>query len=97
MSSNFTSVNSLESLFSSLSEFSLSVSLLFSESFSVIIQILFYKYSKNKSGVGKRFFKMAPLHHHYELLGWAENHVVVRFWIIGIILALFSLTTFKIR
>ena len=67
------------------------------ESFSVIIQILFYKYSKNKSGVGKRFFKMAPLHHHYELLGWAENHVVVRFWIIGIILALLSLTTFKIQ
>ncbi len=67
------------------------------ESLSVIIQILYFKISKNKFGKGKKFFKMAPLHHHFELLGWNENHVVVRFWIIGIILALFSLTTFKIQ
>ena len=67
------------------------------ESLSVIIQILYFKYTKNKYGEGKRLLRMAPLHHHFELLGWHENHVVIRFWIIGIILALFSLTTFKIQ
>ena len=67
------------------------------ESLSVIIQIIYFKITKNKFGKGKRFFKMAPLHHHFELSGWNENHVVVRFWIIGIILALLSLTTFKIQ
>jgi len=67
------------------------------ESLSVIIQILYFKFTKRKTGIGKRFFKMAPLHHHFELSGWNENHVVVRFWIIGIILALLSLTTFKVQ
>ena len=67
------------------------------ESLSVIIQILYFKYTKYRFGSGKRFFNMAPLHHHFEIKGWTENHVVVRFWIIGIILALFSLTTFKIQ
>ena len=67
------------------------------ESLSVIIQVLYFKITKNKTGKGKRFFKMAPLHHHFELSGWNENHVVVRFWIIGIILALLSLTTFKVQ
>ena len=67
------------------------------ESMSVIIQVLYYKYTKNKTGKGERFFKMAPLHHHLELIGWPETHVVIRLWIIGIILALFSLTTFKIQ
>jgi phospho-N-acetylmuramoyl-pentapeptide-transferase len=67
------------------------------ESVSVILQIYYFKYTKNKYGVGKRIFRMAPLHHHFELLGWPENHVVVRFWIIGILLALISLTTFKIQ
>ncbi|MEC9273731.1 MAG: phospho-N-acetylmuramoyl-pentapeptide-transferase, partial [Candidatus Neomarinimicrobiota bacterium] len=50
-----------------------------------------------RSGKGERFFKMAPIHHHFELKGWPESRVVIRFWIIGILLALFSLTTFKIR
>ena len=67
------------------------------ETLSVMIQIAYFKYTKNKTGKGKRFFKMAPLHHHFELLGWNENHVVVRFWIIGILLTLISLTTFKIQ
>jgi len=67
------------------------------ESLSVIIQVIYFKITKKKLGKGKRFFKMAPLHHHFELSGWNENHVVVRFWIIGIILALLSLTTFKIQ
>ena len=67
------------------------------ESLSVIIQVLYFKLTKKKTGTGKRFFKMAPLHHHFELSGWNENHVVVRLWIIGIILALLSLTTFKVQ
>ena len=67
------------------------------ESLSVILQVLYFKYTKRKYGVGKKIFKMAPLHHHFELLGWSENHVVVRLWIIGILLALFSLTTFKLQ
>jgi len=61
------------------------------ESLSVIIQVLYYKRTK------KRIFKMAPLHHHFELKGWPETQVVIRFWIIGILLALLSLATFKIR
>jgi len=65
------------------------------ESLSVIFQVLYFKITKYKYGEGKRLFNMAPLHHHFELKGWHENHVVVRFWIIGIILALISLTTFK--
>tara|TARA_Y100001970_G_scaffold294159_1_gene447689 strand:+ start:15056 stop:16186 length:1131 start_codon:yes stop_codon:yes gene_type:complete len=67
------------------------------ESLSVIIQVLYFKHTKNKYGTGKKIFKMAPLHHHFELSGWSENHVVVRFWIIGILLALLSLTTFKLQ
>jgi phospho-N-acetylmuramoyl-pentapeptide-transferase len=67
------------------------------ESLSVIIQVLYFKYTKSKYGAGKKIFKMAPLHHHFELSGWSENHVVVRFWIIGILLALLSLTTFKLQ
>lgn len=62
------------------------------EALSVILQVCYFKLSR-----GKRIFKMAPLHHHFELLGWAEEKVVVRFWILGIIFALFSLTTLKLR
>ena len=65
------------------------------EVISVIIQTTYFKYSRKKYGEGKRIFKMAPLHHHFELKGWHESKVVVRFWIIGILLALLSLTTFK--
>ena len=67
------------------------------ETISVIIQVSFYRYTKNKYGTGKRFFNMAPIHHHYELAGVKESKIVVRFWIAGILLALFSLATFKIR
>jgi phospho-N-acetylmuramoyl-pentapeptide-transferase len=62
---------------------------------SVIIQTTYFKYTKRKYGEGKRIFRMAPVHHHFELKGWHESKVVVRFWIIGILLALLSLTTFK--
>ncbi len=62
------------------------------ETLSVILQVWYFK----RTG-GKRIFRMAPLHHHFELKGWSEPQVVVRFWIIGILLALLSLSTFKIR
>ncbi len=62
------------------------------ELLSVMIQVSFFRLSK-----GRRIFKMAPLHHHFELLGWPEEKVVIRFWILGIIFALFSLTTLKLR
>lgn len=61
------------------------------ESLSVIIQVLVFKRT------GKRVFRMAPIHHHFELLGWPEPKVVVRFWIMAILLTLLTLTTFKIR
>jgi len=61
------------------------------EAASVIIQVLYFK------ATGKRIFKMAPLHHHFELLGWKEQQVVVRFWIGGVIFALLTLSTLKIR
>ena len=67
------------------------------ETLSVIIQVLFFRYTKNKYGNGKKFFLMAPIHHHFELKGWPESRVVTRFLIIGILFALMSLTTFKVR
>ena len=67
------------------------------EAVSVMLQVSFYRWTKIRTGTGQRIFKMAPIHHHYELKGWPESRVVIRFWIIGILLALFSLTTFKIR
>jgi phospho-N-acetylmuramoyl-pentapeptide-transferase len=69
----------------------------FAETLSVIIQRLYFKYTKKKYGAGKRIFKMAPLHHHFEQLNWAEPKIVIRFYIITIILALISLASFKIR
>jgi phospho-N-acetylmuramoyl-pentapeptide-transferase len=62
------------------------------EALSVMLQVSYFKLSG-----GKRIFRMAPLHHHFELIGWPEEKVVIRFWIIGIIFALFSLTTLKLR
>jgi phospho-N-acetylmuramoyl-pentapeptide-transferase len=62
------------------------------ELLSVVLQVGYFKLSG-----GKRIFKMAPLHHHFELLGWPEEKVVIRFWILGIIFALFSLATVKLR
>jgi len=62
------------------------------EALSVLIQVTYFKFSK-----GKRVFRMAPLHHHFELLGWPEEKIVVRFWVLGIIFALFTLMTLKLR
>lgn len=69
----------------------------FLETVSVIIQTTYFKFTKKRDGVGKRVFKMAPIHHHFELSGWDEPKIVVRFYIIGIILAIISLTSFKVR
>jgi phospho-N-acetylmuramoyl-pentapeptide-transferase len=66
------------------------------EAVSVLIQIGYFRYTRKKTGTGKRVFKMAPLHHHYEVQGMPESKIVIRFWIIGILLALLSLSTFKI-
>ena len=66
------------------------------EALSVLIQVSYFKYTKKKYGEGKRVFLMAPIHHHFEMKGWAETKVVTRFWIIGILLALISLSSFKI-
>jgi len=65
------------------------------EALSVIIQTSYFKYTRKKYGEGRRIFRMAPIHHHFELKGWHEAKVVARFWIIGILLALLSLSTFK--
>ena len=67
------------------------------ENFSVILQVGYFKYTKKKLGVGKRIFKMAPLHHHYQKLGYHESKIVSRFWIVAIMLAIVSLVTLKIR
>ncbi len=69
----------------------------FVEALSVIIQTSYFKYTKNKYGEGKRFFKIAPLHHHFEMKGWAEPKIVVRFWIVAILLAIFTIITLKLR
>ncbi len=67
------------------------------ESVSVIIQTSYFKYTRKRYGEGKRIFRMAPLHHHFELCGWDESKIVTRAYITAIILAILALTTFKVR
>jgi phospho-N-acetylmuramoyl-pentapeptide-transferase len=67
------------------------------ETLSVAAQVTYFKYTKQKYGVGRRIFLMAPLHHHYEQKGWKETQVVVRFWIITMMLVLLGLSTLKLR
>jgi phospho-N-acetylmuramoyl-pentapeptide-transferase len=67
------------------------------ETFSVAIQVMYFKYTKFKYGAGKRIFLMAPLHHHYEKKGWKETQVFVRFWIITMMLVLIGISSLKIR
>ncbi|MEK0447756.1 MAG: Phospho-N-acetylmuramoyl-pentapeptide-transferase [Verrucomicrobiota bacterium] len=67
------------------------------EATSVLIQRFYFKYTRRKHGEGRRIFKMAPLHHHFELSGWKETAVVVRFWIVSFICALLGLATLKLR
>jgi phospho-N-acetylmuramoyl-pentapeptide-transferase len=67
------------------------------ENLSVIIQVSYFKYTKRKYGEGRRVFKMSPLHHHYQKLGYSEPKIVTRFWIIGILLAVITIVTLKLR
>ena len=67
------------------------------ESFSVILQVGFFKYTKQKYGTGKRIFKMSPLHHHFQILGYPEPKIVQRFFIVGIMLAVLTRITLKLR
>jgi phospho-N-acetylmuramoyl-pentapeptide-transferase len=67
------------------------------ETVSVILQVFWFKLTKKYSGEGRRIFRMAPLHHHFELGGWKETQVVVRFWIITILLVLIGLSSLKLR
>ena len=67
------------------------------ETLSVMIQVGWFKYTKRRYGEGRRIFRMAPLHHHFEVGGWKETQVVVRFWIISMMLVLIGLSTLKLR
>src|SRR3954469_25039697 len=67
------------------------------EAFSVMIQVSYFKYSRRRYGEGRRVFLMAPLHHHFQRKGWTETQVVVRFWLIGAMLAAMALATVKLR
>jgi phospho-N-acetylmuramoyl-pentapeptide-transferase len=67
------------------------------EAVSVILQTSYFRYTLRTSGTGRRIFKMSPLHHHFEKLGWPETKVVIRFWIVGILFAMLAMSTLKIR
>ena len=67
------------------------------ENLSVVLQVGYFKYTKRKYGAGRRIFKMAPLHHHYQKLGMHESKIVTRFLIVGVLLAVFTIITLKIR
>jgi phospho-N-acetylmuramoyl-pentapeptide-transferase len=67
------------------------------EAISVMLQVMWFKYTRKRFGEGRRLLKMAPLHHHFEKSGWKETQVVVRFWIITILLCLVGLSTLKLR
>lgn len=67
------------------------------ENLSVMLQVSYFKYTKRKFGEGRRIFKMSPLHHHYQKLGYHESKIVTRFWIVGIMLAVLTIVTLKLR
>lgn len=67
------------------------------ENLSVVLQVGWFKYTKKRTGIGVRLFKMAPLHHHYQVKGYHESKIVTRFWIVGIVLAVLTIVTLKIR
>jgi phospho-N-acetylmuramoyl-pentapeptide-transferase len=67
------------------------------ETLSVAAQVVYFKYTRRRFGEGRRIFRMAPIHHHFEALGWPETKVVVRFWILGILFAMLAISTLKIR
>ncbi len=67
------------------------------ENLSVVLQVSYFKYTKKKFGEGRRIFLMSPLHHHYQKKGYHESKIVTRFWIVGILLAILSIVTLKLR
>ena len=67
------------------------------ENLSVVLQVFYFKYTRKKYGEGKRLFRMAPLHHHYQKLGMHESKIVARFWIVSVLLAVLTIITLKIR
>jgi len=67
------------------------------ENLSVVLQVGWFKYTKKKFGEGRRIFRMSPLHHHYQIKGFHESKIVTRFWIVGILLAIITIVTLKIR
>ena len=67
------------------------------ENFSVVLQVAYFKYTKKRFGEGRRIFLMSPLHHHYQKKGYHESKIVTRFWIVGILLAIVSIVTLKLR
>jgi phospho-N-acetylmuramoyl-pentapeptide-transferase len=67
------------------------------ENLSVVMQVSYFKYTRKKYGEGRRIFKMSPLHHHYQKSGYHESKIVTRFWIVGILLAIITIVTLKIR
>lgn len=69
----------------------------FAENLSVIVQVSYFKYTRKRLGEGKRIFLMAPLHHHYQKKGYHESKIVTRFWIVGILLAIITFVTLKVR
>jgi phospho-N-acetylmuramoyl-pentapeptide-transferase len=69
----------------------------FAETLSVIIQVAYFKYTKKRFGEGRRVFKIAPLHHHFEKSGWHEAKIVTRFYIIAVMLAIITMASFKVR
>ena len=67
------------------------------EALSVLMQVGWFKYTRRRHGEGRRIFRMAPLHHHFRKLGWAESKIVTRFYIAGVLCAVLALSTLKIR
>ncbi|MDQ3557111.1 MAG: phospho-N-acetylmuramoyl-pentapeptide-transferase [Gemmatimonadota bacterium] len=67
------------------------------EALSVMVQTVYFKWTKRRTGTGRRIFRMSPLHHHFEQIGWHENRVIIRFWILGVMFALVAFATLKIR
>ena len=64
---------------------------------SVIAQVGYFKYTSRRYGEGRRILRMAPLHHHFEKVGWVESKVIIRFWILGVLFTLLAFSTLKIR
>ena len=67
------------------------------ENLSVVMQVSYFKYTRKKYGEGRRIFKMSPLHHHYQKGGMHESKIVTRFWIVGVLLAIITVITLKVR